>query len=131
MLTVLKQDGKGSTRNHQETKGEKGENTTHRLNRRVLQILSWNHQNLKVILTHRYTHPLMQAHQVMIGEGRERNPPKEINTNVEKERTGDVTKNGGVVTRNLSVDQEGCVPTIHPSFLIALLCTFYLYFINA
>lgn len=109
----MKQDGKGNTRNHQKIKGESGEDTIH-LSQRVLQILNWNHQTLIVILTRLYPHHLMLVLQVMIGEGEERDLPKEINTGVEKERTDGVIKNEGGVIRNLGTNQEGCIHNTHP-----------------
>lgn len=113
MQTVMKQDGKGSTKNHQKIKRESEEDTIH-LSQRVLQILNWNHQTPIAILTHLYPHHLMIVLQVMRGVGEERDLPKETNTDVEKERTDGVTKNAGGEIRNQGANQEGYIHNAHP-----------------
>ena len=102
----MKQDGKGSTRNHLEIKGERGGDIIH-LIQRTPQILNQNHPSLIVILIHLCPHHLILVLQVMIGVREKRSLREEISTNEENERINGVTESGGGVIRDLSTDLEG------------------------
>jgi len=111
MQIIMKHDGRESTRNHLEIKGQGEEDTIH-LSQIVPQILSWNHLNLIVILTCICHHHLTLVLQVMTGVRRERDLLKETNIEGEKEVINAAREGERSVIKDPSVEQEGWVHDI-------------------
>lgn len=104
-LTIMKFDGKGSTRNPQKINGKRESDITPPI-QTAPQLMRLNLLNQIVNLTRMNLHPHIVALQVMIGAERGRDP-RETNIDVEK-RIGAVKKSARGVIKNQSAKQEGC-----------------------
>lgn len=105
-MAITKHGRRGSTRNLQEIRGGR-EDDTLRLIQRPLQILSWNHLNLIAILIRIFPLRQILVLLVMIDVKRKRDRLKETNIGVEREEIDAGTKNVRGVIRDPSTDQEG------------------------
>lgn len=112
MQIIMKHDGRESTRNHLEREG-KGEEDTIHLSQRLPLIQSWNHLNLRVILSWIHHHHRILVLRVMTGVRRERDLLRETNIDGEEEVRSAVTRDERSVIKDPSAEQEGWAQDIH------------------